>query len=249
VRQLFPEPKAELGDAELERIYAYPAGLTAPWVQVNFVSSTDGAVTVEGHSAGLSSPADKELFRLGRDLADVILVGAGTAHLEGYGGVKRTEVRAARRARLGLSELPPIAVVTRRCSIGPDSPLVSDTLVPPIVLTCSAAPRERRDALAEAGADVVVTGDHTVDLSRALAALGERGRLRVNCEGGPHLLGELIAEDLVDQLCLTIAPMMVSGDAGRIAVGLLPPSPVALELASVLEHDGQLMLRYRRRRP
>jgi riboflavin biosynthesis pyrimidine reductase len=248
VRRILPEPATELDDAELERLYGYPEGLTAPWVQVNFVSSADGAVTLDGRSAGLSGAADKKIFALGRDLADVVLAGAGTASIEGYKGVRRTEVRAERRARHGLSEVPPIAVVTRRCSIGPESPLVTDTVVAPIVLTCAAAPGERRAALTAAGVDVVVAGDHTVDLSKALAALADRGLLRVNCEGGPHLFGELIAEKLVDQLCLTVAPMLVAGDAGRIAVGLLPPAPITMELVSVLTDDGHLMLRYRRAR-
>ena len=248
MRRLFPEPAAELDDAGLERLYDYPARLHAPWVQVNFVSSADGAITVAGRSSALGGAGDKKIFGLGRDLADVILAGAGTVRTEGYRGVKRTELRADRRARHGLSDVPPIAVVTRRCSIDPDSPLVTDTLVPPIVLTCASAPAGRQAALTDAGADVVVAGEHTVDLAKALGALAERGLLRVNCEGGPHLFGELIAEDLVNQLCLTVAPLLVGGDAPRSAVGLLPPAPLTLDLASVLTEDGHLMLRYRRRR-
>ncbi|HEV8563087.1 MAG TPA: pyrimidine reductase family protein [Actinophytocola sp.] len=249
MRRLFPEPAVDLDDAGLERLYDYPEGLDAPFVQVNFVASADGAVTVDGRSAGLGSDGDRAIFALGRDLADVILAGAGTVLAEKYRGVKRTEVRAERRARLGRSEIPPIAVVTRRCSVGPDSPLVTDTLVAPIVLTCAAAPDQRRAALAAAGVDVVVAGDHTVDLGKALAALADRGLLRVNCEGGPHLFGELIAEDLVDQLHLTVAPLLVSGDAGRIAAGLPPAVRVSMELASVLtEASGHLMLRYQRHR-
>lgn len=238
---------AALGDRELEEIYAYPPELDRPWVQVNFVSSADGAATASGRSGGLSSPADKKIFALGRDLADVVLVGSGTAVVEGYRGVRRTEVRAERRSRLGLSAVPPVAVVTGRCSIGPQTPLVADTLVPPIVLTTEAAPAGCRDELAEAGADVVVVGEKTVDLRRALAALAERGLHRVCCEGGPHLFGELIAEDLVDQLCLTLSPLLTGGDAPRIAGVAAPPEPLRLDLASVLTDDGFLMLRYRRR--
>jgi 5-amino-6-(5-phosphoribosylamino)uracil reductase len=235
-----------LRDRELEDLYDYPAGLDRPWVQVNFVSSADGAATVAGRSHGLSSPADKKIFALGRDLADVVLVGAGTATVEAYRGVKRTEVRAERRARLGLSELPPIAVVTGRCSIDKTTPLVADTVVPPIVLTTAAAPARCRDELAEAGADVVIAGEETVDLHRALAALADRGLRRVCCEGGPHLFGELIAEDLVDQLCLTLAPLLSGGGAPRIAVGAAPVDPRRLRLASALTEDGFLMLRYRK---
>jgi 5-amino-6-(5-phosphoribosylamino)uracil reductase len=210
------------------------------------VSSADGAATLTGHSAGLSSPADKKVFALGRDLADVVLVGAATALVEGYRGVKRTEVRAERRARLGLSELPPIAVVSLNCSITPSSPLVSETLVPPIVVTCAAAPESRRTALVEAGAEVLVAGEDRVDLRAALGALSDRGLRRICCEGGPRLFGSMIAEDVVDQLCLTVSPLLAGGDAARIAIGL-PTEARSLTLASVLTEDGFLMLRYTRR--
>ena len=247
MRRLFPEPGADdVDDAELERLYDYPEPPAGPWTQLNFVSSADGAATVEGRSAGLSSDGDRRIFGLGRDLADVILVGASTALVEGYRGVKRTEVRAERRARLGRSEVPPIAVVTARCSFEPDSPLIADTVARPIVVTCGGAPADRRQALADAGVDVIVAGDGTVDLAEALKTLADRGFPRINCEGGPRLFGSLITADLVDQLCLTIAPVLAGGDATRIATGL-PTPPHDLELASVLTEDGSLMLRYRRR--
>jgi 5-amino-6-(5-phosphoribosylamino)uracil reductase len=233
-------------DTELEALYAYPDDLDRPWVQVNFVSSADGAVAVAGKSAGLSSPGDKRIFALGRDLADVILVGWGTAREEGYGGIKRTEVRARRRATLGLADVPPIAVVTGRASIDPDSRLITDTLVPPIIVTTASAPADRRAALAKAGADVLVAGDDKVDLRAALDGLNDRGLRRVCCEGGPTLFGELIAADLVDQLCLTVAPLLAGGREGRISMGPPPGAPTKLVLASVLAEDDFLMLRYRK---
>ncbi|WP_307860452.1 pyrimidine reductase family protein [Actinokineospora baliensis] len=234
-------------DTELERLYDYPPALTRAWVQTNFVTSTDGAVSVDGRSAGLSSPGDKRILALGRDLADVILVGWGTAQAEHYRGVKSTEVRAARRERLGLSPLPPIAVVTARGSVEPDSHLVRDTVVPPLVITTELAPESRRSELADAGADVIVAGETEVDLGVALAELSARGLRRVNCEGGPTLLGSLIAADLVDQMCLTVSPVLAGGTSGRAAIG--PTGvPVALSLASVLTDEGFLMLRYRRQK-
>jgi riboflavin biosynthesis pyrimidine reductase len=238
-------------DVALEHVYGYPDDLDRPWVQVNFISSVDGAVTVSGRSGGFGNAADKKVFSLGRDLADVVLVGAGTALIEGYRGVRTTEVRAERRARLGLSPVPPIAVVTARCSIDADSPLITDTAVPTIVITTSSAPADRRDALAQAGADVIVAGEHEVDMKQALRALDERGLRRVNCEGGPQLLGALIADDLVDELCLTVAPVLTGGDAGRIATGPVTEMPRTMRLVSVLHHQdddtpGALLLRYRR---
>lgn len=254
--RLFPSSPGRSGPVELtsagpgvaepdvERLYDYPAALRRPWVRVNFVSSADGAVAVDGRSDGLSSPADKRLFAMIRDLADVVLVGAGTALAEGYRGVQPSEVRADRRARHGLPGLPAIAVVTRRCSIPADSGLLTDTITPTIVLTCAAAPADRRAALTAAGADVVVTGTDTVDLRGALDALAERGLLRVACEGGPGLFGSLIAADLVDELCLSLSPLLAGGDADRIGHSSLPATPRTMRLGSVLSEDDMLFLRY-----
>lgn len=236
----------ELTDAELERLYDYPPDLAAPWVQANMVASADGAATVDGRSAGLSHPADKRVFALGRDLADVVLVGAGTAEAEKYAGVKPGELRTGRREARGLSELPPVAVVSNHCSLPPDARLLTDTLVPPIVLTCAAAPAARREALANAGAEVVITGEDAVDLPTAMRYLGNRGLRRVDCEGGPRLLAAMLAADLVDQLCLTIAPLLTGAGADRIVAGPIAESTRSLRLASVLHSEGFLLLRYQR---
>lgn len=246
--ELFPPrgPATVIDDAELERIYRYPESADRSWLRVNFVSSADGAVSVGGRSHGLSSAADKRLFALIRDLAEVILVGSGTALAEGYKGVRNSEVRADRRARLGLPPVPPIAVVTRRASVPLDSGLLTDTAVPPIIVTCAAAPADRRRALAEAGADVLVAGADDVDLSAALAGLADRGLRRVSCEGGPTLFGALIAADLVDELCLSLSPLLAGGDADRIAHGPLPATPHRFTLASTLLEDDMLFLRYLR---
>lgn len=237
---------AELSDADLERIYAYPKSLDRPWVHVNFVRSVDGTASVDGRSEALSHPADQRIFALGRDLADVILVGARTVIAETYAGAKANARRAERRRRLGLATVPPIAVVSGRCTIPPDADLLTDTSVPPLIYTCATAPAKRRHALTEAGAEVVDCGDTTVNLRSVLADLDRRGLRRVDCEGGPRLLAGMIAEDLVDQLCLTISPIAAGPDPDRLAAG-----PIGdlrrLNLASVLHESDYLMLRYTRR--
>lgn len=248
VDELWPVDGAPEADERLEAHYAYPETLHRPWVRVNFVSSLDGAVTSGGSSRPLSDPVDRQVLSLIRDLSDVILVGAGTAVAEGYRGVKRNAVRTERRTRLGLSEVPPIALVTARAALPLDSPLLTDTLVPPIVLTCESAPAQRRAALAEAGADVVIAGADRVDLAAALDALDRRGLRRIGCEGGPQLFGGLVDADLVDELCLTLSPMLTSGDAGRIAEGGGVEPPHRMRLESVLHSDSLLFLRYGRMR-
>lgn len=239
-------PAAELSDSDLEELYDYPAALDRPWVQANFVSSADGAVSLAERSEGLSHPADKRIFTLGRDLADVVLVGAGTVEAEDYKGVKATERRMARRRRLGRPDVPPIAVVSGRCTLAPEAALFSRTTVAPIVITTEAAPAERKDALVAAGAELLVAGAERVDLAATLAGLAERGLYRVNCEGGPHLLGSLLAQDLCDQLCLTLAPLLAGPGAGRIVAGDAPAVPRHLTLSSILHEDGFCMFRYTR---
>ncbi|MCY7341662.1 MAG: pyrimidine reductase family protein [Pseudonocardia sp.] len=234
-----PGEPTEVDDARLAALYAYPAGLTAPFVRVNFVSTIDGAVTLDGRSAGLGSDADRRVFGLLRQLAEVVLVGAGTVRAEDY--------RGARRPTRGRGTPPPIAVVTGSADLDPGSRLLTDTAVPPIVLTTDSAPAERRDRLAAAGADVVVLDRLTP--GALLAELARRGLHRVLCEGGPSLFGDLVAADAVDELCLTVAPLLAGGPAGRIARGTDGSGSRSSELAGVLHEEGVLLLRYRRRSP
>lgn len=228
-----------LDPAALVAHYAYPEDLSAPWVRVNFVSSTDGAVSVDGTSGGLGSDADKQVFGVLRELAEVVLVGAGTARTENY--------RGARRATLGRATPPPIAVVTGSADLDPAGPLFTDTRVPPIVLTLASASAERRDRLTSAGADVVALDD--LRPASLLGELGRRGLFRVLCEGGPSLFGDLVAADAVDELCLTVAPLLVGGAAGRIAHGPDGSPARPLTLVGALTSDGTLLLRYRRVSP
>jgi riboflavin biosynthesis pyrimidine reductase len=231
----------EIDDTELERIYDYPAD--PKWLAVNYVSSADGAVEIAGRSAGLSNPADRRVYQLGSDLADVVLLGAGTAVIEEFRGVHPSEQTAQRRRRHRLSEVPPIAVVTSGRTLAPDAPVITEALTPTIVITSAAAPRRQRAAWEEAGATVLIAGTDTVDLAVAVDMLVQQGFGRIDCEGGPRLFGSLLAAGLVDELRLTISPLLVSGAADRIATGA-GIEPTALELASVLADESTLLLRY-----
>jgi 5-amino-6-(5-phosphoribosylamino)uracil reductase len=229
----------DLDDDALAAHYAYPEELAAPCVRVNFVSSADGAVTVDGRSGGLGTDADRRVFGLLRQLADVVLVGAGTVRTEDY--------RGARRPTRGRDTPPPIAVVTGSAELDPTSRLFTDTAVPPIVLTLDSAPSQRRERLAAAGADVVALERLSPDL--LLRELAARGLHRVLCEGGPALHGALIAADAVDELCLTLSPLLAGGSSGRIAHGPADSPPRPLALVGALQADGALLLHYRRADP
>ena len=242
-----PSPDTELDRDALAALYAHPEG-PAPFVRVNFVASADGAVTVDGRSGGLEAPGDREVFGLLRELADVVLVGAGTARAEGYRGARTSPEREARRRARGQAPVPPIAVVSRGADLDPASPLFTDTTVAPLVLTAAEAPAEACRALAAAGAEIVVAsgGDpETTDPAAIVAALAARGLGRVLCEGGPALFGSLLAAGLVDELCLSLAPQLAGPGAARIVEGPGLAAPRPLQLVAVVGHADGLLLRYR----
>jgi riboflavin biosynthesis pyrimidine reductase len=238
--------RSDLADEDLAGLYAYPPG---PWLRANFVASADGAANLEGASAGLSSAADRHVFALLRTLADVIVVGAATARTERYAPVRPRELWAHLRA--GRPATPPIAVISARLDLDPASSLIG--AAPPdartIVITAAAAPADLRTELAR-HADVIVAGEQTVDLKAAIGALHDRGHQRLLAEGGPHLFGQLVSAGLVDELCLTISPLLAGPGSGRIVAGSVSPDqPLPLALAHVIDADGFLLCRYTARRP
>jgi len=244
ITRLWPHPDAApLDDDALAQAYAMGED---PQVRVNFVTSIDGAVELDGYSAGLSGPADKRVFGVLRMVCDALLVGAGTLRHESYRAVVLSEERRNWRLARGLSAYPILAVVTRRLELDPAQGAFADAPVRPVVFTSAEAPPERRAAMAEV-ADVVVAGDRGVDLAAAVAELRRRGLRGILSEGGPHLLGGLTAADLVDEVCLTVSPLVTGPGAGRITAG--PPSPPrAMSLRHVLSAEGTLLLRYVRSR-
>lgn len=245
MRRLWPDPDpVELDDTALTALYAVP-DRSRPHVRVNFVTSVDGAVAVDGFSAGLSGPADKKVYALLRDQCDALLVGAGTLRHEGYRELDLGPERGAQRRAAGLAEQPTLVIVSSRLELAPDHPALANPPARPTVLTHAGSPADRRAALADV-ADILVCGDDAVDLPAGLAALAARGLAQVLCEGGPHLLGALTAADAVDELCLTVSPLLAGPGAGRIIAGAPLTEPRGLTLAHLLEADSNLLLRYTR---
>jgi riboflavin biosynthesis pyrimidine reductase len=238
VRRLLPDP-AQLDDAGLIEAYRLPAGRH---LRVNFVTSLDGSVTVDGRSEGLGSPGDRRIFQVLRALADVVLVGHGTASTEGYRPITAESAVGRLRASIGRPATASIAVVSRRASLDPAGRLVTGAVSPTILVTCAAADAGRREALAAAGVTVLVCGDDEVDLPLALDELAALGHEQVLCEGGPALFRDAVAAGLVDELDLSIAAALVGGEQ-RLLHGL--PTAVRLELRQVLEEEGTLFTRYR----
>ena len=245
MRALLPRPAADDPAVDVHAHYARD-WLEAGGLRVNFVSSADGAATTDGLSRGLQTRGDNTVFAALRDLADVVLAGAGTVRAEGYAAIDLSARRTALRRDHGLREHLPTAVVSRSLRLDPSAPLFTQAPAQArtIVLTCGASDPAVRAAL-EQVADVVLCGDTTVDLELARRELERRGLVRILNEGGPTLFGDLAGAGVVDELCLSITPLLAGPGAQRVVGGLPwsgPPRP--LQLVGLLEEDGALFCRY-----
>lgn len=227
MRLLLPESR-ELRDDELLDLYAPPE---KRWVRAGFVVSTDGGIAADGSSRPLQSPADMLAFTTLRAVSDAVVVGAGTVRAEDYGPVRVRPAGGAWRAARGLPKAPPLVIVSRLLDLDPAARCFDG---PTVVVTCAAAAGRDRFA------DVVVAGDDEVDLADAVSQLADRGLTRLHCEGGPHLLTAALRAGLVDELCLTLTPLLLGSARGLLTVPLDAPMP--LELAHLVDGGGGVLL-------
>lgn len=212
-----------------------------PTLRVNFIASLDGAVTVDGLSGGLHGPGDKEIFDSLRMVCDALVVGRSTVVAENYDALRLTGPARAWRREHGLPEFPLMVIVSDSLDVDPRQLVFSDAPIPPLVITHAKAPADRLAGIAE----VIVTGDDKIDLAVMMAELHARGATQLLSEGGPRLLGHLAAADLVDEVCLTVSPLLVGGGPGRIAAGA-PGIAHRMSLRHVLSQQDMLFLRYAR---
>jgi riboflavin biosynthesis pyrimidine reductase len=217
-----------------------------PRVLLNMVAAVDGRATVDGHSAPLSSRADRELFHALRAPADAVLVGAGTVRTERYGPLIRDPDTRARRVERGLPAEPLACVVSASLRLDPEIPLLADPQTRLVVLTPSDGALEPAAARVEY---VRRSRGRQLDLAGAIAELHERfGTTLILCEGGPHLAWELFAASLLDELFLALSPRLVGGVPHdtplRIVAGPELEPPVELILLGALECESSVFLRY-----
>jgi riboflavin-specific deaminase-like protein len=247
LRRLHPDPatvdSAELlGDLRLgERVHD-----ARPWVVTNFATTTDGRATIEGRSGAIGDEGDLEIFRRLRTQVDALLVGTRTLAIERYGrAVRRPELRAAREA-LGLAPEPLVATVSRSGELPLDIPLFAEPDANVVVFTTPDAPEPRCAACVT----TVRLDPGELTLTTALRRLrADHGVRSLLCEGGPTLMGALLHEGLVDELFLTLAPLLAGGgDGPTMTSGPALADPAGLQLVWTLERAGSLYLRYEVRR-
>jgi riboflavin-specific deaminase-like protein len=243
----------------LERIYPDPARLTPdevmsglklgdsapaerPYLVLNMVASTDGKAAVEGRSGPLGDETDRQLFLHLRTQADAVMVGAGTLRAERYGRMVRDPALRAKREREGLDADPLAVVVSGRLELPRDLPLLNDPDSRVVVVTSSDARLE--DCAAQI--EYMRTGE-PMELAPALGKLrSSHGVRSILCEGGPTLNRSLLAEGLVDELFLSISPMLVGGSTALTIVAGMPlEAPAQVNLVWLLAADDSLYLRSR----
>jgi riboflavin-specific deaminase-like protein len=241
MRRLLPDPGPTTVSEQL--------GTYRPWeepreerplVAMNFVATVDGRATIDGRSGPIGSDADTEMLAGLRTRFDALMIGAGTMRVERYGRLVSKDETRRRREEDGLPPEPLMVLVSGRLDLPWDAPLFTEG-GEVLIFTASEA------ELPETAADVqVVRHEGAVNLVEALRHLRqERGVRALLSEGGPHLHDQMQADGLVDELFLTIAPKLSGGEGPRILEGPLP-DVAELELAWLLEADGELFARYRR---
>lgn len=243
-------PTEAVDDDRLADFYRYPDALERCWVRGNMIASVDGGATADGKSGALGAAGDRALFTLMREAADVIVVGASTVRVEDYSGVHLSASARQARHQRGQAEIPPVAVLTRTGHLDRDAKLFARTEVPPLIVTSSDAAADTRDRFGGAAEVIDASGDDpgAVDPTTAVALLAERGLRRVLTEGGPGILGMFTAAGLLDELCLTVAPVLVGGDAPRIVSGPGHTATALTRSHTLTDADGYLYCRYVRAR-
>lgn len=225
MRRLLPDPGPITVSEQLETYRPWEeAGEKRPLVGMNFAATVDGRATIDGRSGPIGSKSDTEMLVGLRKRFEAVMIGAGTMRIERYGPME-----------------PLLVLVSGRLDLPWDAPVFVAAGEEVVIFTASEAEPPETAATVE-----VVRHEGAVNLGEALAHLRrERGIRALLSEGGPHLHAQMQADGLVDDLFLTIAPKLSGGEAPRIIEGSLP-GVAELELAWLLEEDGELFARYRR---
>ena len=217
-----------------------------PWLMINMIASADGAIAVEGTSGALGNPADEAVFSAVRACADWIVAAAGTVRAERYGLPRPgAESRRARRAA-GRADRPRLAVVSASLDLDLDLPLFAEQRpgddLPVILTGRTPAPRvvERLEPVAE----VVRLASERPQPAEILAELDRRGAGVVLSEGGPSFNAQLADAGVVDELCLSIAPLLAGGTSPRIVHGSKRTVPLNMSIDHLLEASDTLFVRY-----
>ncbi|MEZ5245069.1 MAG: dihydrofolate reductase family protein [Acidimicrobiales bacterium] len=243
MRQLLPHPMDDVDPLDLYLADERPPHADRPWLMTNMIASIDGATTIDGVSGGLGGAGDAAVFRAVRASCDWVLVASGTAVAERYRMPRTSDELITRRSRSGRTPAPGLAIVTASGRIDPSIPAFADRTADqqrPLVITGQDADG---DALSALDAELVRLPGASPEPHAVLAELMTRGARVVLAEGGPSFNGLLHRAEVIDEMCLSLAPTIAGGESERI-VANGPDLTVSMHLDRLLEEDGTLFARY-----
>lgn len=244
---------------ELRQLYKGTLGFDRPWLAMNFVSTIDGVVSIpatprSNRMISDQSDPDRLVMALLRACADIVLISSGTLNGSPQGLWNATdafppaaEAIAELRRRLGLPPEPGFAVLTASGAIDPHHRALEAGA---LVLTTAVGAATLQGRLRDGVEIAVLPGDDKVDLAAAVAFLHARGQTAILSEAGPTIFGAMLAEGLVDELYVTVSPLLAgrSGDDVRLGlvegIDLLPDTRVAGRLRGIRRQGAHLFLRY-----
>lgn len=242
LQRLFPDRAAVSAEEAYRDLRLHERALPErPYVVANMVATADGRATLEGHTEGISSDIDRTLFHALRAEVDAVMVGTGTIAIEGYGPLARREAVRARRTESGLPEQPLCVTASRSLALPVKAPLFRDPGSHVVVLTNSV----REPPPCECRLTVERLPGEELDLALGMSRLRERYGVRaLLLEGGPTVLAAMLEAGLVDELFLSLSPLLVGGGEPSVVEGTALPRPRRGKLVSVLESESFLYLRY-----
>ena len=252
MKTIWPDPKSNVDITQLYEIEKFEFAnkqyqkTKRPWVTLNMISSINGVATSSGLSGELGSKGDKLIFNSLRASADFILLGAGTAKAEKYGMPNISEDAQIRRTSRGQTDIPRLVIISKRLEFDDDlkflNALNDGASATPIIYTTQNAPAKNKTWLSER-AEIREAGKENIDLAEVISDL--KGKI-ILVEGGPTLNGHLLEADLIDELCLTLSPMIVNENGPHIISGDLK-QPKNMKLIQVLaDEDSMLYLRFKK---
>ncbi len=210
-----------------------------PWVMLNMVESIDGATAVDGGASALNDRDDRDLFLALRSVANVVMNGAETVRSENLGPLWMSDEMARRRSEAGMAPIPEMVILTRSLDLDPGHRIFSRPEQRPTVITGIDVEPSRLESV---GAVAKVIQIDPLDGNGIVSVLAEHDVLL--CEGGPTINTQLIRDGVVDEVNLTVAPMLALGDSKRVASGPPLDSPAKMRLDRKLMGEQSLFLRF-----